>query len=411
MLSTILTTLQSLISPSFVIASFFPMLAFWLMNVAMLYWICRPFKELIARLGGASSAIQNTMWAGGFLIVTAMTAYILSALIPKFQAWMEGKWQWDTMVHWFAPAQGRRLGKIDEQIREVTRYRTELENKLEVWRRRLQDAAEWGRTHQPGHNTFTAEDDAAEEVQKLVRLSHANRRLDLSQVENAVVKLENVLRANDYNAPVPKRGWPLAETFQKLQKLVETAKAREGHNHIRLQTESYFSFGTQDLSPTKMGNIANTIQSYAIDRYNMNLAVFWSRLQNSVAGDKDFSSKLESVRTKLEFLIGCSGLTAIWGALWGALFLVFGYEWIAFVCAAAGGPLIAYIWYRVATEHYKAYADVLRSSVDLFRFGLLKDLHLSLPADVDAEKTLWDQLHGLTAYYDENNLRFDHPKS
>jgi hypothetical protein len=49
--------------------------------------------------------------------------------------------------------------------------------------------------------------------------------------------------------------------------------------------------------------------------------------------------------------------------------------------------------------------------VDLFRFGLLKDLHLTLPEDVAAERALWDQLHALTAYYDENNLRFDHPKS
>jgi hypothetical protein len=410
MLSTILTTLQTLISPSFVIASFFPMLAFWLMNAAMLYWIYRPFRDLIVRLGGAGNAIQNTLWAGGFLIATAMTAYILSALISKFQALMEGKWQWDTMVYWFAPAQGRRLEKIDRQIREVARYRTELENKTEVWRRRLQDAAQWGRMRHPGFNAFPSHDEAVKRVGKLIRLGHANRRLDLDEIEKAVVELDRALRANDYDAPAPE-GRLLTETFQEFIQLIATAQARENHNHIRLQTESYFSFGTQNLSPTKMGNIANTIQSYAIDRYNMNLAVFWSRLQHSVAGDKDFSSKLESVRTKLEFLIGCSGLTAMWGAFWAVVFLTFGYEWIAFLCAAAGGPLIAYLWYRIATEHYKAYADVLRSSVDLFRFGLLKDLHLTLPEDVAAERALWDQLHALTAYYDENNLRFDHPKS
>jgi hypothetical protein len=30
---------------------------------------------------------------------------------------------------------------------------------------------------------------------------------------------------------------------------------------------------------------------------------------------------------------------------------------------------------------------------------------------VDAERTLWNELHELTAYYDLNNLRFEHPKS
>jgi hypothetical protein len=223
--------------------------------------------------------------------------------------------------------------------------------------------------------------------------------------------LDSALRENDYDDPLANDGGLLSDSFQKLLKLIDAVRIREDHNHIRLQTESYFSFGTQNLSPTSMGNIANTIQSYAVDRYNMNLAVFWSRLQHTVAADKDFSSKLEGVRTKLEFLIGCSGLTAIWGAIWAVVLLATGYEWIAFVCVACGGPLIAYSWYRVATEHYKAYADVLRTSVDLFRFGLLKDLHLSLPADVDAERTLWNELHELTAYYDLNNLRFEHPKS
>ncbi len=411
MFSTILTTLQSLISPSFVVASFFPMLTFWLINAAMLYWISQPFRNLIDRLWTKGGGIQNSIWAAGFLIAAAMTAYILSALIPRFQAWMEGKWQWEEMVFLFAPIQGRRLETIDDKIRDVARYRTQLERKASLWRPTLQRAAEWGHSHCQGQNTFVAWDPAAVAVRELVDLGHANRRIDLHQIEAAVAKLGVALTRNDYATPGAIGDWILDETFQKLQQLLREAKVREDHNHIRLQTERHFSFGTQNLSPTKMGNIANTVQSYAINRYNMNLAVFWSRLQHSVAGDKDFSSKLESVRTKLEFLIGCSGLTAIWGVIWAVMLVGWGYEWTAFACVALAGPSIAYAWYRVATEHYKAYADVLRTSVDLFRFSLLKDLHLSLPADVDAERTLWDQLHQLTDYYDVNNLRFDHPKA
>lgn len=410
MLSSILTTLQSLISPSFVVADFFPMLAFWVMNGAMLYSLSQPFRTFLGRIG-ANGALQNSIWMLAFLVGTAMTAYMLSALIPKFQALMEGKWRWDTMVHWFAPAQGRRLEKLNDEIRDVARYRTRFDQTIERWCLRLQNAAEWGHTRYPGQNRFTPEHEAARAVQDLMKFGHGNRRLDFNQIENAVVLLDAALRSNDYLVPVGENRWYLTECFEKLTTLLETVRIRENHNHTRLQTERYFSFGTQNLAPTKMGNIANTIQSYAIDRYDMNLAVFWSRLQHSVANDKDFNAKLEAVRTKLEFLIGCSALTATWGTAWAIVTLVWGYEWIAFVCAAAGGPLIAYAWYRVATEHYNAYADVLRTSVDLFRFGLLKDLHLSLPADTDAERVLWDQLNGLTAYYEKNNLRFEHPKS
>jgi hypothetical protein len=411
MLSSILTTLQSLISPSFVVASFFPMLTFWLLNAAMFYWSSEMFRNLIGRVWTAGTGIQNSIWAAGFLLATAMTAYVLSALIPTLQAWMEGKWQCDEMVHLFAPAEGRRLEKIDDQISEVARYRTMLARKAKIWLEILQRAAESGQTNHRGHNAFMPWHPAALAVRNLVDLGQANRRIDLRELEQAVAMLGVALTQNDYDTPLPNGRWVLDETFGKLSRLLRVAQAREETNHMRLQTERHFSFGTQNLAPTKMGNIANTIQSFAVNRYNMNLEVFWSRLQHTVASDKDFSAKLEAVRTKLEFLIGCSTLTASWAAIWAVILLAWGNEWIAFVCVALGGPLIAYAWYRVATEHYKAYADVLRTSVDLFRFGLLRDFHLSLPADVVAERTLWDQLNQLTAYYDVNNFRFEHPKS
>jgi hypothetical protein len=410
MLSSILTTLQSLISPSFVVASFFPMLTFWLLNAGTLYWSSETFRNLIGRVWTAGTGIQNSIWAAGFLMATAMTAYILSALIPTFQAWMEGKWR-DEMVHLFAAAEGRRLEKIDDQIRAVARYRTMLDKKTDIWVPILRRAAKSGHTHHPGHNAFVPWSPAAVAVRNLVDLGHANRRIALDKLDEAVEMLREALTQNDYDTPLPNGKWILDETFQKLVQLLQEAHVREVTNHMRLQTERHFSFGTQNLAPTKMGNIANTVQSFAVNRYNMNLEVFWSRLQHSVASDKDFSAKLEAVRTKLEFLIGCSTLTATWAAIWVVILLVWGNEWIAFVCVALGGPLISYAWYRVATEHYKAYADVLRTSVDLFRFGLLRDFHISLPADVDAERTLWDQLNELTAYYDVNNFRFEHPKS
>jgi hypothetical protein len=46
----------------------------------------------------------------------------------------------------------------------------------------------------------------------------------------------------------------------------------------------------------------------------------------------------------------------------------------------------------------------MRSSVDLFRFKVLTDLHLPLPAGLEEEKALWEDLANIMGY---ENLRRD----
>lgn len=409
MLSTILTNLQTLISPSFVVANFFPTLVFWLMNAGMVYLFSPRFRDVILQLY-AKGGIENSMWGVIFLIGTAMTAYVLSALIPRTQALMEGKW-WDWAVHLFAPNQGRRLAEIDDRIQETAKYRTELESQSKDWQWLLQGAADFGNKHHTGHQNFGLHHPAAKAVSELIAGRNANKRLNLNALKKAVLLLGNELATNDYAAPLPDGTHPLELTFLHLDQLLRDTQTRAVHEHIRLVTQRHFSYGTQNLAPTRMGNIANTVQSYAINRYNLNLEVFWSRLQHSLGADKDFNSKLETVRTKLEFLIGSSLLTAVWGLVWACVLLKWGYDWPEFVAISVGGPLAAYLWYLIATEHYRTYADVLRSSIDLFRLGLLRDLHLPLPADVVDERELWDQLNELTDYYDITNFHFEHPKT
>src|SRR5438067_900142 len=92
MLSTILTSLQSLISARFIVSAFFPVLAFWFGNAAMLYWLHEPFRHFVNR-----TMTQTTFWQGSLAVSAAMigaaiTAYALSAVMPAIQSLLEGSW-------------------------------------------------------------------------------------------------------------------------------------------------------------------------------------------------------------------------------------------------------------------------------------------------------------------------------
>jgi hypothetical protein len=56
------------------------------------------------------------------------------------------------------------------------------------------------------------------------------------------------------------------------------------------------------------------------------------------------------------------------------------------------GPTLDWLWYRLACQSYTAFADLMRTSVDLYRFELLDSLNLSRPRDLSDEKKLWERI-------------------
>ena len=65
--------------------------------------------------------------------------------------------------------------------------------------------------------------------------------------------------------------------------------------------------------------------------------------------------------------------------------------------AVAGAALVA-VWYNIAVQNYLAFADTLRTSIDLFRFDLLSALHCHLPANSEDECRTWARLNQLIGY-------------
>jgi hypothetical protein len=424
MLSTLLQNLQSLLSKSFVIGSFFPALTFWFLNGLMLFWLFEPFRAEVLDSFGSGNTTRSAFLVGAALVGIALFAYALSAMSGTLRSLLEGKW-WDWLSAAFVPAEAHRFYRIEQALNNVIALCGRLDLRAEDWKKRLKDARTEGsdfckkrlrdaRTEgsdkHPGVNVYTGTTEpAAVQIRALHELHLNHTLLQAAQLEAAVTVLEQVLRQNDANAPVDGK-YALDDAQQQLVWLIDRAVDRARDEHFRLANKHVFNFGTLRLAPTMMGNIADTVQSYAANRYRFNLEVFWSRLQKTLQKDEKFYLVVQDAKTQLDFLIACAWLTALWTAVWTIVLGIVSYHYRVFPAVALGGPVLAYVWYRVAVEHYRAFADVLRTAVDLFRFDLLKELRLAVPADVVDEWALWESLTALTAYSEEYNFRYEHPK-
>lgn len=307
----------------------------------------------------------------------------------------------------FLPAVGAQLND-GTVIWENAGTPSEIKSPNDGWTFRLRAARIRGTSSHRAHNAFTMNSDAARAVAWLERLRQHNRVIRYSDLENAVSLVQSELVQNDADDPANPA---LENTRAKLKELIDYATDRAYSEELRLTNKQRFNFDSLRPAPTRMGNIANTVQSYAERRYKLNFEIFWSRMQRAIQKDSNFAPVLQQSKMQLDFLISCCVLTAIWSALWTTISLSTGAGKLAFALSSLIGPLIAYIWYRAAVAQYQTFADVLRTTLDLFRFNLLTDLHIALPDDLPEEQALWDTLNLVHSYYEPQPLHYQHPKS
>lgn len=166
--------------------------------------------------------------------------------------------------------------------------------------------------------------------------------------------------------------------------------------HARL-SESYPPPPRQVL-PTSFGNVLGAYEAYPGDRYGINCVISWPRLLHVIP---DFYRNLvEENNNFITFLLNSSLLL---GLLSISSFFIAGYmalpgvpiseRHVAFYLAAGTICLIsAYGLYKGSAPLARVQGDLVRSCYDLFRFDLLKQLHLPLPNDDREEKGTWRML-------------------
>ncbi len=180
------------------------------------------------------------------------------------------------------------------------------------------------------------------------------------------------------------------------------------------------------LLPTRLGNILRAAERYPFDRYRIEAITIFPRLVHLLP--PEFSNQLEESNNKFIFLLNSSLLAFMIG--FGAalasilrfpcyafredfmregIFSIYG----RFACTYAQTPAnffqagfqrlnewkylflgfafiaLGYVLYRIAAVMARAYANLIRSCYDIYRYELLKNLNIPFTNDFDEEKAIW----------------------
>jgi hypothetical protein len=140
------------------------------------------------------------------------------------------------------------------------------------------------------------------------------------------------------------------------------------------------------LLPTRLGNALRAAESRAGEPYGLDAVVVWPRLYPLLP---------DGVRALVDDQRDGLDLAARFCAIFAAaavisLVLLVSHGWWLLVPAAC--LLLAWISYRGAVAAAIAYGEGIRSAIDLHRFDLLAALHLPLPATLEQERAVNEQV-------------------
>ncbi|MGQ0601342.1 MAG: hypothetical protein ACT4QE_06550 [Anaerolineales bacterium] len=171
------------------------------------------------------------------------------------------------------------------------------------------------------------------------------------------------------------------------------------------------------VSHTRFGNILNAALSYPAMRYGIDPTVIWPRLRN-IMPEKNYAI-LEEAKRPMSLLLYSSFLMSVL-AIIGLLLST--YQNYIYVLAQSNNPaplyflnisltsevylqrtyiylfasigllLVSWVTYKMSLPFASQFCVAYCSTFDLYRFELLKQLKVALPANLAKEQDLWNKL-------------------
>jgi hypothetical protein len=403
MISNFLSQLQNYFSKYFVVGTLFPVLACLFLNGLLAYALFVAWHDWAD--ANVLSVGQGAFYSTTLVVAVVLAAYVLSSISTYLRRKLEGNW-WDWIAQWFIPVENARRQRLYDAVNLIAVELTELRERSSA----LDEVIKAARDRNPQPNIGVQyRPPSPDQIEiDLTELESRQRKYVLIDVEELGAIATPLVQG--YINSDPAISDHLVRQYERLSDLFAYAVRFATARQARLQNEFNSNFGLQDVAATRMGNVANTIQSYALRRYHCNFEVVWSNLQRVIQRDTSANASLQEAKALLDFLIACYWLTLASAIVWAHVFFWVAPNRLGYLAAALGGPLVAYIWYRAAVEQYRSFADIVMTSFDSFRLQLLSDLHLRSPIDIEDEWFMWESLDRLMTYGETWNFRYEGPK-
>jgi hypothetical protein len=85
------------------------------------------------------------------------------------------------------------------------------------------------------------------------------------------------------------------------------------------------------------------------------------------------------------------------------------HKWVAAPVVLLAGVGLARVAYLNAAESALSYGELLKTAFDLYRWEVLKALHLDPPSDLESERKLWGEIAGLLYRNNPFTTPWKHP--
>ena len=420
MFTSIIGTLTSLLPKTFIFGSYMPVLIFSFINLALVYVFSAWSRSGIEFWFGKNPTLSIAV----AFVTTVVLAYVLAAVNDSMREFLEGKYLPAFLEQPLCDEQRALRIKLADRYASARSQRYSLAEDVELWQEHLRDASAGTYTPPPRRTAFTGNPMettrtmvAAGALGKILHGPLPPEKFDelRAHVELAVEQLvELFVNARSIANADEKRRRQRKLEGKRSDLLVRIGAILNSMSELEYQTgaDLFMRFGNDPVRPTGMGNIAAAIHAYSIGRYKMELTVFISRLQTVLVrnGDKGYPIVLDA-KAQLDFLIACCWFSGFTTVFWTVSLAISGGNLWTYFITAFGGLLVTSAFYLGASQNYLSYAEVVRASVDVNRFTLLRELDVRLPRSLREERMLWATMNQLAfSGGDSTEFSYEHAK-
>jgi hypothetical protein len=407
MFTSVIGALTSALPKYFIWGSYVPVLIFSFINTGLAYLLWASARSWILKGYGLNSALTI---ATAF-VVTVVLAYLVSSVNDFLREFLEGRYLFPPLLRDFLSDRQQQLRTgLQNTYLLVLEKRYEFQRYQESWDMTLRDAADagvsedsdvkakdlWeerydpaprsGEFHeQPSTSPYQSDSDAAKKLEALREAIREPLQVPVDQINEAVIAMAGELRRRN-KLKDARLARDHKELLLVLDTIYNTALTSEHTATLELNT----AYSGDLPSPTRMGNVADAMKAYPMQRYGIDLSVLLSRLQATLikTDAKDYPIVLDA-KAQLDFLVACCCFCGLTTLVWSVLVLAFHGSPLVYVLLTVIGTFLTWCLSWVATQSYIAYSVAVRACVDINRFALLRALELPLPATLNAELRMW----------------------
>lgn len=148
---------------------------------------------------------------------------------------------------------------------------------------------------------------------------------------------------------------------------------------------------SDDIMPTRLGNILKNAELYSYQRYNIDAVIMWPRLY-PILLKEEFIETFQKAKGAFDLLVVISFLSTLFAFASSAILLRFGGSQTLFLLCFLGGILVAHLAYLAALEAAMTYGQLLKSAFDLYKDKLIENMGYEQPKSLEKEREFWKNI-------------------